>query len=169
MDYQKILAKVIEDFFSRNKFNSIGKLEWDPVTEKQNKRYFEKKGSAQIKSCIMLAALNAPGATKIKAKKSRNHTELLYKFLKLPIKVINKKSIDFIEINGEKKINSFDYNIPSDISSSAFFIVLTLLSNKSHLIIKNVNINSSRTGCIDILNKMGANIILKNKKYYNNV
>ena len=129
-------------------------------------RYFEKKGSAQIKSCIMLAALNAPGATKIKAKKSRNHTELLYKFLKLPIKVINKKSIDFIEINGEKKINSFDYNIPSDISSSAFFIVLTLLSNKSHLIIKNVNINSSRTGCIDILNKMGANIILKNKKYY---
>ena len=129
-------------------------------------RYFEKKGSAQIKSCIMLAALNAPGATKIKAKKSRNHTELLYKFLKLPIKVINKKSIDFIEINGEKKINSFDYNIPSDISSSAFFIVLTLLSNKSHLVIKNVNINSSRTGCIDILNKMGARIILKNKKYY---
>ena len=129
-------------------------------------RYFEKKGSAQIKSCIMLAALNAPGTTKIKAKKSRNHTELLYKFLKLPIKVINKKSIDFIEINGEKTINSFDYNIPSDISSSAFFIVLTLLSNKSHLIIKNVNINSSRTGCIDILNKMGANIILKNKKYY---
>ena len=63
-------------------------------------------------------------------------------------------------------INSFDYNIPSDISSSAFFIVLTLLSNKSHLIIKNVNINSSRTGCIDILNKMGARIILKNKKYY---
>tara|TARA_B100002052_G_scaffold93993_1_gene86683 strand:+ start:798 stop:2129 length:1332 start_codon:yes stop_codon:yes gene_type:complete len=129
-------------------------------------RYFEKKGSAQIKSCIMLAALNAPGTTKIKAKKSRNHTELLYKFLKLPIKVINKKSIDFIEINGEKTINSFDYNIPSDISSSAFFIVLTLLSNKSHLIIKNVNINSSRTGCIDILNKMGAKIILKNKKYY---
>ena len=79
----------------------------------------------------MLAALNAPGTTKIKAKKSRNHTELLYKFLKLPIKVINKKNIDLIEINGEKKIYPFDYNIPSDISSSAFFIVLTLLS-KNH-------------------------------------
>ena len=52
MDYQKILAKVIEDFFSRNKFNSIGKLEWDPVTEKQNKRYFEKKGKELTKQRI---------------------------------------------------------------------------------------------------------------------
>ena len=128
--------------------------------------YFEKKGSAQVKSCVMLAALNAPGATKIKAKKSRNHTELLYKFLKLPIKVINNKNVDLIEINGEKKIYPFDYNIPSDISSSAFFIVLTLLSRKSYLTIKNVNVNSSRTGCINILNKMGANIILKNKRRY---
>ncbi len=129
-------------------------------------KYFEKKGSAQIKSCIMLAALNAPGATKIKARKSRNHTEILYKFLKLPIKVISKKKIDLIEINGEKKIYPINYNIPSDISSSAFFIVLTLLSSKSYLTIKNVNINSSRIGCINILNKMGANIILKNKKNY---
>ena len=129
-------------------------------------KYFEEKGSAQVKSCLMLAALNAPGATKIKAKKSRNHTELLYKFLKLPIKVANNKNVDLIEINGEKKIYPFDYNIPSDISSSAFFIVLTLLSKKSYLTIKNVNVNSSRTGCINILNKMGANIILKNKRQY---
>ena len=128
--------------------------------------YYEKKGSAQIKSCIMLAALNAPGSTKIQAKKSRNHTEILFKFLKLPIKVNTKKKLDLIQINGEKKINSFNYNIPSDISSSAFFIVLTLLSKKSNLVIKNVNINSSRTGCINILNKMGANIIIKNKRNY---
>ncbi len=128
--------------------------------------YFEKKGSAQIKSCIMLATLNSPGTTKIKAKKSRNHTEILYKFLKLPITIVNKKKIDLIKIWGEKKINSFNYTIPSDISSSAFFIVLTLLSKKSSLIIKNVNINTSRTGCLSILNKMGANIILKNKKIY---
>ena len=77
-----------------------------------------------------------------------------------------KKKIDLIKIWGEKKINSFNYTIPSDISSSAFFIVLTLLSKKSSLIIKNVNINTSRTGCLSILNKMGANIILKNKKIY---
>ena len=129
-------------------------------------KYFEKKGSAQIKSCIMLASLNAPGVTKINAKKSRNHTEILYKFLKLPIKVTSRKELDLIEINGEKKIYPFNYNIPSDISSSAFFIVLTLLSENSYLVIKDVNINSSRTGCIDILNKMGANIIFKNIKKY---
>ncbi len=129
-------------------------------------KYFENKGSAQIKSCIMLASLNAPGTTKINAKKSRNHTEILYKYLKLPISVTNKKKIDLIKINGEKKIYPFNYNIPSDISSSAFFIVLTLLSKKSYLVIKNVNINSSRIGCVSILNKMGANIILKNQKIY---
>ena len=130
-------------------------------------KYFEKKGSAQIKSCIMLASLNSPGTTKINAKKSRNHTEILYKFLKLPIIVRNTKKTDIIEIDGEKKIYPFNYNIPSDISSSAFFIVLALLSKKSYLVIKNVNINSSRTGCISILNKMGANIVFKNKKKYN--
>ena len=52
MDYHKILAKVIEDFFSRNKFNSLGKLEWYPVTEKQKKRYFEKKGKELTKQRI---------------------------------------------------------------------------------------------------------------------
>ena len=53
--------------------------------------YDEKKGSAQCKSSVMLAALNTKGTTIIKAKRSRNHTELLYKFLNLPIKIIKKK------------------------------------------------------------------------------
>ena len=57
----------------------------------------EYKGSAQVKSCIMLASLNAPGTTKINAKKSRNHTEILYKFLKLPIKVTKRKKIDLMK------------------------------------------------------------------------
>mgnify|MGYP001167760317 FL=1 len=114
----------------------------------------------------MLAALNAPGKTIIKAKKSRNHTEILFKNLKIPIKVKKTKNFDFIEIVGNQNFKSFNYNIPSDISSSAFFIVLTLLSKKSSLIIENVNVNPSRIGIIKILNKMGANIIFKNKKIY---
>jgi len=128
--------------------------------------YFESKGSAQCKSSVMLAALNAPGKTIIKAKKSRNHTEILFKNLKIPIKVKKTKNFDFIEIVGNQNFKSFNYNIPSDISSSAFFIVLTLLSKKSSLIIENVNVNPSRIGIIKILNKMGANIIFKNKKIY---
>ncbi len=128
--------------------------------------YHEKKGSAQCKSSVMLAALNTKGKTIIKAKKSRNHTELLYKYLKLPIKIRKKKNFDLIEVNGVKKIKPLIYKIPSDISSSAFFIVLTLLSNKSELLIKNVNINPSRIGLIKILRLMNVKIkIIKSTKY----
>jgi 3-phosphoshikimate 1-carboxyvinyltransferase len=129
-------------------------------------KYFENKGSAQCKSSVLLAALNASGKTFIKAKKSRDHTEILFKNLKIPIKVKQTKNYDYIEVEGKKNFKALNYNIPGDISSSAFFIVLTLLSEKSYLIIKNVNINPSRTGIITILNKMGAQIIFKNRKFY---
>ena len=126
--------------------------------------YIEKKGSAQCKSSVILAALNTPGKTIIKAKKSRNHTELFLKHLKMPIKIIRKKKYDIIEISGENQIKSFNYEIPGDISSSAFFITLTLLSKNSKLKIKNVNVNQSRTGFIKIINMMGANVKLTNKR-----
>lgn len=129
-------------------------------------KYFEKKGSAQCKSSVILAGLRTNGKTYIKAKKSRNHTELLCKYLKLPVTVIKKRNYDFIEINKAKKIKPFNYKIPSDISSSAFFMVLTSLNKNSKLIIKNVNINPSRIGIITILKKMGVKIIFKNIKIY---
>ena len=128
--------------------------------------YLENIGSAQCKSSIMLAALNTPGKTLIKAKKSRNHTELLFKSLKIPIKIKKEKKYDFIEVKGKKSFKSFDYKIPGDISSSAFFIVLTLISKNSQLTIKNVNVNSTRIGCLNILNRMGAGIKIINKKKY---
>ena len=130
--------------------------------------YFEKKGSAQCKSSVMLAALNTPGETIIKAKKSRNHTELFFKNLKIPIKIKSKKNFDLIKIKRPKKINIINYKIPSDISSSAFFIVLTALSEKSQILIRNVNINPSRIGIIKILKRMGIKIIFRNKKNYKN-
>jgi len=126
--------------------------------------YYEKKGSAQCKSSVMLAALNTPGKTTIVAKKSRDHTELFFKYLKIPIKVKKKNNFDIIEIYGEKQFKSFNYVVPGDISSSAFFIVLTLLSKNSKLKIKNVNINPSRTGFITIINKMGGKVKLINKR-----
>ena len=129
-------------------------------------KYYEKKGSAQCKSAIILAGLKTYGKTLILAKKSRNHTELLCKYLKLPIKLDYKKNLDLIEINRANKIKALNYKIPSDISSSAFFIVLTTLSEESKLLIKNVNINPSRVGAITILKKMGANIKFKNIKNY---
>jgi len=129
-------------------------------------QYLENKGSAQCKSSVMLAALNASGTTSIKAKKSRNHTELLFKHLKIPIKIKKTKNYDFIDIKKPKKIKAFNYQIPGDISSSAFFMVLTTLASDSSLLIKNVNINPSRIGVITILKKMGAKISLNNQRNY---
>ena len=128
--------------------------------------FFEDKGSAQCKSSVIFGGIKANGKTIIKAKKSRNHTELLFKHLKLPIKVKRNKKFDLIEVNKVNKINPINYRIPSDISSGAFFIALTALLKKSQLIIKNVNVNPTRTGVIVILKKMGVKISLLNKKVY---
>ncbi len=131
-------------------------------------KYFEKRGSAQCKSSVMFASLLTPGQIKIIAKKSRNHTEIMFRNLKIPIKIKNKRQEDIISIIKPKQIKNININIPGDISSSSFFIVLTLLSQKSKLLIKNVNINPSRVGIIKILNKMGAKIKLINKRKNNN-
>ena len=129
--------------------------------------FTENLGSAQCKSAVMIAALKTNGITKIKSLPSRNHTELIFKnVLKVPIKVKHKKKYDFIEVKGNKEIMPFNYKIPGDISSASFFIVLTLLSKNSKLILRNININPSRTGIIKILNMMGAKIKFLNKKKY---
>jgi 3-phosphoshikimate 1-carboxyvinyltransferase len=142
-----------------------------PLTIKGNQnlnpiKYLENRGSAQCKSSVIFAGLKTEGKTLIKAKKSRDHTELLCKHLGLPVKVKKNKNYDFIEVKKAKKIKPLNYKIPSDISSGAFFIVLTTLADNSKLLIKNVNINSSRIGVITILKKMGANIKFKNKRNY---
>jgi len=129
--------------------------------------FYENRGSAQCKSSVILAGIKTNGKTIIKAKKSRNHTELLFKHLKLPIKIKRKKNFDLIEVNKVKKINPINYKIPSDISSSAFFIALTVLSKKSQLTIRDVNINPSRVGMLTILKKMGVKISFEKKRIYN--
>ncbi len=129
-------------------------------------KYLENKGSAQCKSSVMFSAMRTNGTTIIKAKKSRNHTELLSKYLNLPVHVRVNKNYDEIKVSKIKTIRPLNYNIPSDISSSAFFMVLTVLSNNSELLIKNVNINPSRTGIITILKRMGVKINFINKKIY---
>ncbi len=129
--------------------------------------YYERKGSAQCKSAVIFAGMRTSGETIIKAKKSRNHTELLCKYLNLPIKIKKKKNFDEIKIKQVKKIKPLNYKIPSDISSSSFFIVLTALANNSELLIRKVNINPSRIGIIHVLKKMGVKINFQNQKMYN--
>ena len=165
-DFSRI-AEPLNKFGAKIKLTKKGL----PLTIKGNKnlnpiRYLEYKGSAQCKSSVIFAGLKTEGKTFIKAKKSRNHTELLCKHLKLPIKIKKTKNYDLIEVSKAKKINPLNYKIPSDISSGAFFIVLTALSDNSKLLIKNVNINPSRIGIITILKRMGVNIKFKNKQKY---
>ena len=128
--------------------------------------YEEKRGSAQCKSSVIFAGMKTNGKTIIKAKKSRNHTELLSKYLKLPVNVKNNKKFDLIEVSKVKKISPLNYKIPSDISSSSFFIVLTSLVKNSELIIKNVNVNPSRIGIITILKQMGVKILFERQRIY---
>jgi 3-phosphoshikimate 1-carboxyvinyltransferase len=129
--------------------------------------YNELRGSAQCKSAVMIAALSTKGKTKLRCVSSRNHSELMFKnVLKVPIKIKKKKKFEIIELTGGSNFKCFNYDIPGDISSASFFIVLTLLSQNSNLLIKNININPTRTGIISILKMMGAKIVFKNIKIY---
>ena len=166
-DFKRItdpLSKFGANFNLKNKKNLP--LIINGNTNLKSFKYLEKKGSAQCKSAVIFGGMKSDGTTIIKAKKSRNHTELLCKYLKLPISVVSNKNYDLIKIKKVKKIKPFNYKIPSDISSSAFFIALTALSENSKIVVKNVNINPSRVGIITILKKMGVNIQFKNKKNY---
>lgn len=125
----------------------------------------EKIGSAQVKSSIIFASLNTPGITGIKElKKSRDHTENMLKFAGAKIKIKKFKTYNLISVEGQKDFRAFNLNIPGDISSASFFIVLTLLAKHSVIKIKNVNLNPTRTGIIIILKKMNAKIKLTNIK-----
>ena len=166
-DFQRV-AKPLSKFGASFQLTNNSYL---PLTIKGSKnlkpiKFFENKGSAQCKSSIIFGGIKTNGKTIIKAKKSRNHTELLFKHLKLPIKIKKNKNLDIIEISKVNKIKPVNYKIPSDISSAAFFIALTVLSKKSKLIIKNININPTRTGIIQILKKMGVKISFLNRKIY---
>ena len=124
--------------------------------------------SAQLKSAVILAGLNAFGNTKIiEEKKSRDHTENILLENKKSINVKKGKK-NIIEIFGRKNLNSINIDVPGDPSSAAFFTTLTLLNNNSTLKILNVGLNPTRIGFYEILKKQGAKIKFDNLKKKNN-
>ena len=146
-----------------------GKLPLNITGTKHLKPIFfkETKGSAQVKSAIMLASLNTPGITSIKCVPSRDHTELMFKHcLKIPIFIKKGNKFDLIKVEGLNNYKGFNYKIPGDISSAGFMIILTILSKNSKLLIKNININETRSGLLEILKKMNANIKILNRRFY---
>ncbi len=124
--------------------------------------------SAQIKSGLILASLNTHGETNITENKiTRNHTELMLDYFGANINVSNKLNKRIIKINGQKELLSKNISVPSDLSSSAFFIIAALINDNSHILLKNININPTRNGILIALEKMGAKIIIKNLKEIN--
>ena len=125
--------------------------------------------SAQIKSGLILAALNTKGKTTLIEKHiSRNHTELMLKYFGANIKIKKNNNETIIEIIGKKEIIPKNIDVPSDLSSSAFFIVAALINKNSNLTLNNININPTRNGILIALKKMGANIKFTNIRILNN-
>ena len=121
--------------------------------------------SAQLKSAWCLAALNTKGISTLEERfETRDHTEIMLKYLNANIKVKKSKNKKIISIFGKTPIDAKDISVPGDISSAAFMIILALISKNSKVVIKNVLLNPTRTGILDVLKKMKAKIKIKNKK-----
>lgn len=121
--------------------------------------------SAQVKSCVILAGLYAEGETIfVEPHKSRDHTELMLQSFggNVNVEGTTVTNTPVKELYGQHVI------VPGDISSAAFFITLGLIAPNSQLLIKNVGLNPTRTGILDVYTKMGANIEIQNIRRFNN-
>ena len=117
--------------------------------------------SAQVKSAILIAGLYAKGETIItEPQKTRNHTEIMLNYLGADIKTLGNKII----CKSTKKLYAQKIYIPGDISSAAYLIVATCICKNLHMIIENICLNPTRTGIIDVLKKMGADININKKR-----
>lgn len=129
--------------------------------------------SAQVKSCVLLAGLNADGITTVRSPKtktrnpsSRNHTEIMLKNLGAIIEEdfleIDGDFIHQVSVSGDSVLTAKDFYVPSDISSAAFFAVAAACLKNSELMIKNVGLNPTRTAFLDVLKRFGVKFEILN-------
>ena len=124
--------------------------------------------SAQIKSAIILSALNTNGLVEIKEFKStRDHTENMLKAMNYNINVREDLKYRYIKLTNSRDLRPLKYQIPGDPSSAAFLITAACLKPGSKLIVKNILFNKTRIGFITTLKRMGANIQVMNKRKVN--
>ncbi len=122
--------------------------------------YHMPMASAQVKSCLLLAGLWAKGKTTIiEPEVTRDHTERMLSAFGYPV----EKQGNAISVVGGGELTACDIQVPADISSSAFFMVAGCIAEHGDVILKQVGINPTRTGVIDILKLMGADITLTNE------
>jgi 3-phosphoshikimate 1-carboxyvinyltransferase len=125
--------------------------------------------SAQVKSCLLLAALSSKKNIKItEPKTTRDHTERMIEFFGGDIVYGNNQNSRLIQLNHSKLEPKHSFEIPGDFSSAAFIIVAAIISKGSEILIKNVGLNESRKGLLEILLLMGANLEIKNQRMVSN-
>ncbi|MFS3913809.1 3-phosphoshikimate 1-carboxyvinyltransferase [Bacillus australimaris] len=111
--------------------------------------------SAQIKSAVLLAGLQAEGTTTLtEPHKSRDHTERMLSMFGVKL----EEDEQSVSIEGGQTLKATDIFVPGDISSAAFFLVAGAIVPNSRIVLKNVGLNKTRTGIIDVLKQMGANL-----------
>ena len=121
--------------------------------------------SAQIKSAVLLGALNTPGVTKVKDKfNTRDHTERLLELYGANINIVKKRSVREIRIKGINELKGIDVSVPGDPSSALFPIIAALICKNSDITVKNVLINPTRDGAYRVLKDMGADISFLNHR-----
>lgn len=121
--------------------------------------------SAQVKSCILIAALNADGRTEVVEKTpTRDHTERMLQWFRGPLKIkeVPDSSATSIAIEGPARLGARDVYIPGDISSAAFFIAAAVMLSGSDLVIENIGLNPTRTQFLSVLRSLGANVKTEN-------
>jgi 3-phosphoshikimate 1-carboxyvinyltransferase len=118
-------------------------------------QYFMPVASAQVKSAILLAGLFAKGKTSItEPSQSRDHTERMLSYF-----LVRPQQDDLtVSIVGEQTPESRDFTVPGDISSAAFWLVAAAAQQRSHLLVKGVGLNKTRTGVLAVLLRMGARV-----------
>ena len=121
--------------------------------------------SAQVKSCLLLAALASKNnITIFEPKITRDHTERMIDYFGGDINFGQKENIGKVEFTSNNLYSKSSYSVPGDFSSAAFIIVAALISRQSEVLIKNVGLNKTRSGLLEILKLMGADIDIHNQK-----
>lgn len=132
-----------------------------PPGEVQAIRYELPMASAQVKSAVLLAGLYARGNTEVhEPAPTRDHTERMLRGFGYPV----RRNGDWISLTGGGRLGAREVDVPSDLSSAAFFIVGALIAPGSEILLRRVGINPSRDGVLRILRRMSADISLENQQ-----
>ncbi|NNE25191.1 MAG: 3-phosphoshikimate 1-carboxyvinyltransferase [Rhizobiales bacterium] len=121
--------------------------------------------SAQVKSAVLLAALNTPGTTSvIETIATRDHSERMLKAFGADIDIEMQGTTRRISITGQHELTAANVDVPGDPSSAAFALVAALICENSEITVENVMLNPTRTGLIDTLQDMGGDITISNRR-----